>query len=89
MDDAYIQTLINVEKKIFRLGDIQNIINIKHQRYRLSGIVSYKNLGKSGHYVAYVNNIINWYKYDDMHDKRCIKSEEEIVTPHVIMFIRV
>jgi len=86
-DNAYLHA-INVKKKIFRLGDVQNIINIENQNYRLAGIVSYRGCGNSDHYVAYVNNIINWYKYDNMHDKRYMVTTEEVITPHVIMFVK-
>ena len=84
----------NISLFVFKVDIFDNyiiylFINIENQDYRLAGIVSYKKSGKSGHYVAYVNNIINWYKYDDMHAKRYIITEEEIVMPHVIMFIKV
>jgi len=85
-DDAYLHA-INIKKKIFRLGDVQNIINIENQNYRLAGIVSYRECGNGGHYVAYVNNISNWNKCDDMHERYMVTTEE-VITPHVIMFVK-
>lgn len=86
-DDQYIQSN-NIEKQIYRISDVQSNLRINNKTYLLAGIISYKQYTKTGHYAAYTNNTNRWYKYDDMHKNKSNVKVEEIVTPHLIMYVQ-
>lgn len=91
-DDNYLHDN-NIEKHIYRIEDVQSNININDKTYLLVDIISYqqyvckRQINQTGHYVAYIINNNNWYKYDDINTRRQTVKVEEIITPHLIMYL--
>lgn len=88
-DKNYLKHL-NAEKATCYLESIPKVIIINNQQYGLAGLVSYKPYNhkkNDGHYMAFINDGLNWQKYDDIEIKKAYVSQRENVKPHVLMYV--
>ncbi|KAL0107450.1 hypothetical protein PUN28_015788 [Cardiocondyla obscurior] len=73
------------------LDNVAKNVEIEENRYLLAGIVSYEKLGSlnyQGHYTAYTYANLHWSHYNDMPAKRCSADKNQVIFPHVILYIK-
>lgn len=81
---------ISINSK-YRLEDVCKLLVVDDIQYVVAGLISYITYGRScndGHYVAFTYIGTHWYKYDDMAPKRTVASDNDIICPHLIIYIK-
>jgi len=86
-NDRYTNRRLDIKHE---LNSVAKHIILNSINYILVGVVHhihYKN-SNNGHYIAYAFAGVHWYEYDDLKKKRVIVKPSQIISPHVIIYVR-